>query len=314
MVRWRSAGESMGTVDLGEIKGDQIVIHYGGALTSVNAYTFANSLIAFADTVQAINKAIDPKQVIEIRVESLDTGSFRAILKRVPKEWGNIFAKKTEEFFWTLICSFIIDRVILNDPKTTINISSDQVVIQKGSDRYIIPRAIYDTTSKLRNDPAIQENISKTFEVVSQDPAIDNFGLTPNQKDKEPLIQFRRDEFDNLSLPIHSLLPDEPNFKRRERKERATLLILKAWLRRGPTKWTFEWNGFPISAPIKDAEFFTRLENREFLIGAGDALDVELSYIQELNEAGVYANNMTTFVVEKVYGPVPRGSQLEFKN
>ena len=45
MIRWRSAGDSMGAIDLGELKGDQIVIHYGGALTSVDAYTFANSLI-----------------------------------------------------------------------------------------------------------------------------------------------------------------------------------------------------------------------------------------------------------------------------
>ena len=38
----------MGIVNVGDLGGDQIVIHFGGALTSVDAYTFGNSLIAFA--------------------------------------------------------------------------------------------------------------------------------------------------------------------------------------------------------------------------------------------------------------------------
>ena len=42
MVRWRAKGfEKMGTVDLRDLSGDQIVIHFGGELTSVDAYTFA---------------------------------------------------------------------------------------------------------------------------------------------------------------------------------------------------------------------------------------------------------------------------------
>ena len=48
-VQWQPPGGGTGTIRLSELSGDQIVIHFGGALTSVDAYTFGNSLIAFAD-------------------------------------------------------------------------------------------------------------------------------------------------------------------------------------------------------------------------------------------------------------------------
>ncbi|MBJ7535061.1 hypothetical protein JDN40_13175 [Rhodomicrobium vannielii ATCC 17100] len=300
----------MGTVDLGKLKGNQVVIHYGGKLTSVDAYTFANSLISFADTIRAINQAIDPKQEIEVRVEAIDTGSFRAVIRRIPKGFEGLFSKRLEDFLWTLLCTFIIERVILNDPKTVINISSDQVIIETDGSKYIIPRAAFDQAEQLKKNPEIQKKLSKTFEVVGGDPAIENFGITPSVKDESPLFQVPSEEFQKISL-TPALLPDGPNEDSRTRTEKVTLVILKAWLRRGSAKWAFEWNGHPISAPIKDLTFFERLERREILIGAGDALDVDLSFTQNFDvDARIYVNDPSTFVVERVHKPISRSVQL----
>src|SRR6516164_9626113 len=111
MIEWRSAGEGMGTVDLADLSGDQIVIHYGGALNSVDAYTFANSLIEFANTITAVNQAIDPSQSIEVRLEALDKGSFRAVLRRIPKGIGGFFSGGAKEIFWGIIVALIYDKL-----------------------------------------------------------------------------------------------------------------------------------------------------------------------------------------------------------
>jgi hypothetical protein len=309
MIEWRSAGEGMGTVDLADLSGDQIVIHYGGALNSVDAYTFANSLIEFANTITAVNQAIDPSQSIEVRLEALDKGSFRAVLRRIPKGIGGFFSGGAKEIFWGIIVALIYEKLFANDPKILIKVGADQVVVERGSDRVIIPKVIFENTQTLKKKPEIEKHITKTFEIVAADQAIENFGLTPSVKDKRPLVQFGRDEFPILSLPTPL---EEPRPTQRERREKARLLILKAWLKRGPQKWSFEWNGFPISAPIRDQEFFSRLENREFLIGSGDALDVELYYVQEYDEGlGIYVNDPSTFVVEKVIKPISSGVQLK---
>lgn len=68
-----------------------------------------------------------------------------------------------------------------------------------------------------------------------------------------------------------------------------------------------EWNGVPISAPISDREFLDQLDRREFLLGAGDALDVEITYRQAFDPSiDVYVNDPNSFVITRVIKPVPR--------
>jgi hypothetical protein len=87
----------------GELAGDQIVIHFGGALTSVDAYTFGNSLIAFADTVRSVNALLNPEQNIEIRLEAVGPGSFRAVIKKLKKGLGGFFSHGIDNVFWAIV-------------------------------------------------------------------------------------------------------------------------------------------------------------------------------------------------------------------
>ena len=101
-------------------------------------------------------------------------------------------------------------------------------------------------------------------------------------------------------------LPEQP--KERIVKERARVVVLKAWLNHAKRKWSFEWNGVPISAPIADTEFLNKLDRREILFGSGDALDVEITFKQNYDSAlGIFVNDPNSFVITRVIRPVPRG-------
>ena len=143
-VEWRPPGGGMGTVNLGELSGDQIVIHFGGALTSVDAYTFGNSLLAFADTIRAVNSVLSPEQNIEVRLEAIGPGSFRAVVKRLRKGLGGFFARGAEAVFWGIIATLIYENLIKNDPQTKITVKTHEVVIEKDGDTIIVPRVVYD--------------------------------------------------------------------------------------------------------------------------------------------------------------------------
>jgi hypothetical protein len=310
-VEWRPPGGGMGTVNIGELGGDQIVIHFGGALTSVDAYTFGNSLIAFADTVRAVNAVLNPDQNIELRVEAIGPGSFRAVVKRLKKGLGGFFGRGVEAVFWGIVATLIYENLIKHEPHTTIKVEPDEVIIEKNGDRIIIPRSVYDQMPPVRNNPEVQRHLSRTFQVIEEDPAIENFGLTHDLKDKKPPVQITRAEFPYLAAPEPLALEAENKERHRVRTERARLVILKAWLVPGNRKWSFEWNGVPLSAPIADESFFERLAAREVLIGQGDALDVELTYEQNYDDTlGVFVNDPHTFRITKVFAPVPRLRQL----
>lgn len=309
-IRWRGTGGGVGTVDLRKLEGNQIVIHFGGALRSVDAYTFANSLVAFADTVRAVNHALNPQQGIEVRLEALAPGSFRAVVSRIPKGLGGFFSRGMESIFWMIIGGLIYDNLVRRDPGVSITVNTHEVIIRTEKDTVIVPREVYEQTQNLRSNPEVQQNLKRTFDVIQRDDAIDNFGITPHATDERPLIEVTRDEFQLLSS--QSSVVEVASDQRRERIELARLVILKAWLISGNRKWSFEWNGVPISATISDTKFFERITAREILIGYGDALDVRLRYWQDYDEMlGVYINDPHTFEVIEVIRPVPKARQLE---
>lgn len=312
IVRWRSEGEPMGTIDLRRLEGDHVVIHYGGALNSVDAYTFANSLIAFADAIRSVSDVLDPGPRVEIRLEALSRGSFRAKIRRIPTRLGQIFREQTKEIIYATIACLILDLLRGPPASNEIIINSDEVIITRGEDKIIVPRKAYEGCEKLKYDPKIQNSISRTFRVIEADDAIENFGITPREEDIEPLLQVSRKEFPRLAESPYLTLPESPP-GRRERIEPATLVILKAWLDVSSTrKWSFEWNGVPISAPIKDIDFLKRLARREHLIGYGDALTVELRYLQDYDEKlGIYVNDQRTFEVLKVERIIQRETPLD---
>lgn len=312
-IKWRAVGEPMGTVDLRELKGEQVVLHFGGTPSSVDAYTFANSLISFADTIRAINATLDPSQKIEVRLEAVGPGSFRAVVKRVTKSFGGFLGRGVENVFFMFVGAVLLDATMEGE-KFSVEITDDLVVIRKGNDRVIMPREVYEQSQIIKQDPAVRKNVRNTFQVIENDPAIDNFGMTPRIQDEEPTVQIPREEFPRLAV-LPELTAQIETESRKYKEEEAVLIILKVWLKPGTSKWSFEWNGVPITAPIMDQTFWKKIEDREYLIGSGDALRVVIAYWQIYDdELGLFVNDTSTFQVRKVLELIRRGDQGRLLN
>lgn len=72
----------MTTIDLKNYTDDEgFVLHFGGSPREVNTYTFANALVAFSDVYRELNSQLYHGETIELRLEALGPGSFRAKVK-----------------------------------------------------------------------------------------------------------------------------------------------------------------------------------------------------------------------------------------
>ncbi len=306
-IQWHQVGDSMGTIDLREIDSDQIVIHYGGRLTSVDAYTFANSLTSLADVIVAINKSLNPGLNIEVRVEALGPGSFRAVIKSLQKGLTGLLKRQGENTVIALLLALIFQYTSKEEIKIIVN--ADSYVLERGNDRIILPKATYEQLPNVRNVTAVREGIRKTFEVLENDSAIDNFGFTKSLTDKEPLIQIPKSDFPTSATQAYEIL-DPAN--QRVKADRVRLIVNRLWLRDVDKKWSFEWNGTPISASIKDLAFKARMKERRVNLQSGDALDVELHFLQNLDEKlGVFVNDHLTYSVERVFGKIDQDTGEE---
>jgi hypothetical protein len=205
----------------------------------------------------------------------------------------------------------ILNPIFNSPPKMEVIVNTDAVVVTDGTQRVIVPKAVYDAMPNVNKSPEVKANVARTYRALQGDPAIKNFGLTPFNvltRTEPPLFVVPQQDFPRA---IQNLaIPPEVFEKTRLREERATLVILKAWFNHSKKKWSFEWNGVPISAPIKDAKFLDEIESRQHLFGNGDALEVIITFKQNFDEElGVYKNDQNSYAVREVIRPVPRAVQ-----
>jgi hypothetical protein len=287
----------MTTLLIAEFNEDRVVVHFGGQTNSIDAQTYALALLGFTATAKAVNAVINPGQEIEIWVEADGSGSYRTWVRKVHKGLGGFFSEGYKAVFWGIIGTLIYDHFIKNEPNIQVQINTDEVIIARGTDRVVIAQ-------NAKKDLEVQKGLERTFAPLEANPSVTDFGLTQSMSDAKPSIQIPRESF-QLYIRQPGLISAAPESER-IRSETARVLIIKAWLNHKKRKWAFEWNGVPISAPIADEAFLDKIAARKYLIGHGDALDVEITFKQTFNtRLGVYQNDEQSFVIAKVIDVIP---------
>jgi hypothetical protein len=291
----------MADFDLRSLPENEIVLHFGGRPNEVDAFTFSNALIAFGEALQEINRQLNPDTKISVSIDGMGAGSFRAKIKTSSKFLGALFKSAAPT-----ITSGVVIGVLTNivygmafPNKENITITDNEVIIQNGADRIIVPRNMHDATQKLTNSRLIEKHVGRAFSAMEEDPSVTDFGILAEITDHLSLAVIPRESFEQIAAARFDEEPGQDG--RRYRDHTHTILtIVKAVFQRGNRKWEFVWNSHKISAPIKDEEFFTKLANREILFGQGDELDVTLRAYQTFDDINaVWINEY--FEVIKVF-------------
>jgi hypothetical protein len=268
----------MTEIDLRALSASDVVLHFGGRPNEVDAFTFSNALIAFSDALRELNHQINDNFSIEITIEGIGPGSFRAKIGTKLKSLGGLFASDAKALLIGILGTFIYVRILDPQQPPTIIINDDSVIVVTGTDRAIVPRTAWEAKARLKKPEAVAKSIAKAFEVMEDDPSISDFGLAAGMQSYEPVGIIQRSEFAILARPIEPELDDDDSSHVSD--ERAKITVLKLIFERGGRRWQFVWTGIRISAPIKDDEFFTKMESREYVFRQGDILDVTLRIFQ----------------------------------
>jgi hypothetical protein len=266
------------TIDLRELSDDSFVVHFGGRFSEVDATTFSRALLALTDTIQAVNQEVNPGYAVEIVFEAAGAGSFRACLKILKKPLGNLFSADTvRDILIGLIGAAIWELAIKPEQPPVIIVNTDAVIVEQDGQRIVISKEAQEARERIERSPAVKKNIAKTMEVLNEDQSITSFGFTPAIKDKAPLLNIPRPLFAVVQERAMPLDEDKLRFV----EEPARLTVVKAIFERSTRKWEFIWNGFKISAPIRDPQFFDRLLRKEVTLKHGDTFDAVIRIQQK---------------------------------
>ena len=294
----------MRVVDIAQFE-NSVVIHFDTDDKRINAYTFASTLVALADAAKAANTTLNVGCEIEIVVEALGPGSFRALIRALYSGSRNLFANQiVMGLVLGVLGNYIYERTLAVDAKVTVEVKTDEVIIQKGNDRVIVPRKVYDATRRVEKNPQFVKAITRTFEAVAADEKVKSFGFVEKMDSPAPAIPIQRSTL--LSLATES--PEDPD--NRVVPERAELQIVKAILKKSTRRWEFVWRGITISAPVVDDRFYKDFFAHEITIAPGDTLEVTLAIKQAKDpDTGIYTN--VGYEVTEVHGHIPRIKQIQ---
>jgi hypothetical protein len=279
---------------------DSVVIHFETEDHTINAYTLASTLVALADAAKAANRILNPGYEIEIIVEALGPGSFRAQLRTIYTVTGNLFSSEVvRAIVLSVIGNFFYERTLAVKDDVKITVNTEEVIIIQGDRQVLIPRTIYDATRKVENNDSFTNAMAKMAASISADKNIAGMGFVENLESPSP-------EFIDALPPIETfnLNPDEEP-KTRVITETVDLQIIKAILEKSKRKWEFVWRGNRISASITDENFYTNFFAHSITIAPGDTLQAILSIKQTKDQAsGIYVN--TEFEIIEVKNHAPR--------
>ena len=237
---------SMATIDLRAFDDQGFVIHFGGDTHQIDAVTFGNALVSIAEALRAINHEVNPGHSIEIAIEAVGPGSFRARLKTIKKSLRNLFSGElARDLIVALLATFLWEKVINPSISPTIIVNDDSVVIEYNGDRIIVPKEAYDQKTKIEKSKPVNQHIARAMDVLENDSSVTSFGIARGLSDPTPVLEIPRSDF---SI-IRDRTLSEPNEKARHVDHQVVLSIHKAVFERSARKWEFIWNGFRISAP-----------------------------------------------------------------
>lgn len=296
----------MQTVDLTHL-GDEFVFHFGGEFHRINAETLANSLLEISAALKEINRSVNPNFEIDIYIDALGEGSFRARIKAIARSATPLIGGAALSIVASLLASFIYDKIFADNPDVKIIINDDSYIVETADTKVILPKHAEWAKKKISNNSDVERRVSQAFKALQDDPEIQNFGITETLQDMHPLVLFPRSDFPSLSEIREVLILEDE--RRRSKDEQANLLIIRAIFERGPRKWQFVWrDGIKISAPILAEGFYDKLVSHEYVIGTGDTLQVTLRIHQNKDEmSGVWINER--YEVLEVHGHTPAPQQ-----
>jgi len=295
----------MQTIDIRQVE-NEIVLYFGCQGSRINAYTLASALVSFADAAKAANSQINPGYDVEIVVEALGNGSFKAKIRAVYRSSKNLFSgESVKGIILGIVAALIYDHTIAPNHDVKVEINDDSVVIVQGEKQIIVPRNVYEATKDLKRDPEVKRSVSSFFRSIDQDASVESIGISTKMDAPPPELQIQRNSIHEAAVASEETVPNS-----RSVPEQAEIQILKAILERSKRRWEFSWRGIRISAPVTDTNFYTEFFAHRIKIAPGDTLQVRMLIHQVLDpDTGVYTND--DYEVVEVLNHIPRLTQTE---
>lgn len=244
--------------------------------SQIDANTLINVLKHYQTVINIANKEYgDGVKTIDLKVNAIEKGSFIIDISIV-ENLKQIFTGENIGYIanlGTIISGiFGVYKLYKGNPVKSNKDKENVTIAINGNGNNV---SYTPTIINVYNQQTVREAISKSIEAVDADTGVE--GLRIDTGSKNP-VTFKRKNFKEY---IYDDFDQEQHNDEKISVEEATLIIVGLNFESG-SRWQFIYNGYKITARIKDEALMQKIDAGE-RFGKGDAIRVKLQILQRYN-------------------------------
>jgi hypothetical protein len=273
---------------------DELIIVYGMDGHQINVDTLTGSITSFTNALYRINSILYPDHEVEFVIESFQTGSFKAIIKKLRHAAGNEFIIPLFAHLIFLSGEKLAEGGLQShkDPYATeISADGQWVVFHDRGKTFVLPKDLIENYNQVRKDSQTNGLLREGYDAVKKDNKVNYLEFLPKASEKDG-IKTNREDFDKI-------IGGREQNSESVTHDQTPLEIIQTSHERNNPKWDFYWKGQKISATIEDQGFIINYFHRR-IIKNGDFILVKLI---ENKKNDFYTDSLmhSTFRIIEVY-------------
>lgn len=288
-----------------ETTNDQLKIKFDGDSQDISLITFSKVLDGINVMLIEINKeqnkltGLDRK--VDVRIKAISPGSFQVTLDVIQEIIDSLLTAENVTYAASIVSIlsgiFSIRKFLKGNKPKSVKRIKDSIAIENNTGEITV--VDHNTFNIYQTNTSVNESLSEVYSTLSQDPRVIAFKFL--DRTEKPVFESDKSEFELCSEIIDNQYDDK-----KITVELATLNINKICFEK-EYKWQFYYKGNKITAAIRDADFYKRINDGEHF-AKGDSLEVELKIIKDFSEEyNTYINR--TYEIIKVINHIPRPNQ-----
>jgi hypothetical protein len=267
------------TIDLREFD-NEIILHFGGKRSDINAETLTRSIDAVVNLIKAINAGAGGGRQIDIRITAIAPGCFQVSIA-----W-EIYSIAKMVGAGLLI--LVIYDALKGEKSTPTKVHQHKHLHFEVADedyKLLMDEETQKLYMKLSFSAEVNNNLLDLMKALKDSKDISEFGIANPKTDRKPKPLIRRKDFgviarrqrkEAFKVRPSNRIPASTHEESHDVTEE-TLTVIRAIFARG-RKWEFmDGSGMKIPALIRSDEFYDKLLLGQYSVAAGTKLRVQLA-------------------------------------
>jgi len=258
---------------------DEFLIRFGGE-NHIRVETLTEFLDSYRLLLYRINKQLGHSENdLIVDVFPPEDGSFKI---RISPKYQSQLLNTISGIVAGTLSGLLLAWILTNDKNISVDEIAKIVESIESKNKKEITQQVYNIYQEIE----VRQTINQTFEIVSKDENIQSLDISQNNKE---ILNIPKSDFQKYIRP--QTLVHEKVLETEKIDIDKISIVIKTVVFEGYAKWTFIWNGYPITASIKDDIFLKKMNNEAFK--RGDVLQVRLK------KKSIFNEELNTYIVDE---------------